>query len=396
MFRIILTSFSLLFSVTQSTEISASTKSQFEQALSNIGADEKVVGLAAAVVRNGKIESINTFGVREFGQPEPIDAQTIFRIASLSKAFAATITGELVNEGQLSLDTPISKFNQDFELRSASQTKAMTLSDILSHRVSLPPYAYDNLLEAGQSPPKILQKMKKVSPICKVGTCYAYQNVAFNAITSAIETASNQSYETNVVERIFKPLGMSGASFGKRNLESSENWARSHNLNRKKSLGNKTQKSLIWDTREVKQAYYNVPAAGGINANISDMAKWLAAQIGYAPEVLPLKRLSMLHEPLVSTPAELRRTKRMKRVTQAHYGLGWRIYKYAGQTVVNHSGSVESYVAQIAFMPEKDVGIVLLSNSRSQAFWDILQLFLDYELGLENDLLLKADIKFNN
>ena len=185
---------------------------------------------------------------------------------------------------------------------------------------------------------------------------------------------------------------MSGASFGKENLEKSTNWARSHNFVGTRYKKNQSKRKASWKVREVKQAYYDVPAAGGINANISDMAKWLAAQLGYAPTVLPPERLATLHSPQVTTPAELRRNRRLKRLTAAHYGLGWRIFKYAGHTVVNHSGSVESYVAQIAFLPDQDVGIVLLSNSHSREFWDILPLFLDNELGLENDLLSKANL----
>jgi len=225
--------------------------------------------------------------------------------------------------------------------------------------------------------------MKTVKPICKVGTCYAYQNVGFNMITSAIKSATRQNYTEVVSDRLFRPLGMNGASFGKDNLIRTPNWARSHKRDRTSVKGIRS-----WTVREVKQPYYDLPAAGGVNASISDMAKWLAAQMGYAPAVIPLSRLKALHTPLVATPAELRRNRRMQRLSHAHYGLGWRIYKYAGQTVINHSGSVEGYTAQIAFLPKQDVGIVLLANSRSREFWKILSLFLDSELGIENELLV--------
>ena len=139
-----------------------------------------------------------------------------------------------------------------------------------------------------------------------------------------------------------------------------------------------------------------MPAAGGINANILDMAKWLQAQMGHMPDVIDRATLQLLHSPVVATPAELRRNRRMTHLTQAHYGLGWRIYEYGGQTVVNHSGSVEGYSARIAFLPERDVGIVLLSNSRSRQFWDILPLFLDAELGLTNERLDMSSVNLSS
>ena len=112
------------------------------------------------------------------------------------------------------------------------------------------------------------------------------------------------------------------------------------------------------------------------------MTKWLSAQMGNNPEVLSNAILERLHTPQTTTPRELRRIRHLKRITEAHYGLGWRIYNYAGATVVNHSGSVEGYGAQLAFLPDKNVGLILLTNSKSKAFWKILPAFLDQELGL--------------
>jgi beta-lactamase class C len=137
-----------------------------------------------------------------------------------------------------------------------------------------------------------------------------------------------------------------------------------------------------WTIATVKQAYYRVPAAGGVNANIIDMTKWLSAQMGNYPQVLSQASLDRLHSEQVKTRGELRRTRHFGRVSDAYYGLGWRIYQYAGHKVVNHSGSVEGYAAQIAFLPHKNVGIVMLTNSKTKQFWSILPAFLEHELGL--------------
>jgi len=364
--------FSLLCLAYLITTSAQASTNQFEKALSELGNSDAMIGLAVAVVRDGEVSLMQTYGVREFGGSDKITPETTFRIASLSKAFAATVAVQLENENKLSLGDQAILSNNDFKLKSQAQAKSVTLEHVLSHRLSLPPYAYDNLLEAGIEPKKILSEMKKVQAICKVGSCYSYQNVGFNMIAPAIEIADEQSYAASVQERLFDPLKMDGASFGKENLIADGNWAQSY---RRKRGG-------LWQAVSVKQPYYDVPAAGGVNANLIDMSKWLAAQLGNSPEVLSSTTLSRLQAPQVNTPREQRRVRYMQHISDTHYALGWRVYEYAGTKVINHSGSVEGYGAQIALIPEKGVGIVLLTNSKIKEFWRVLPKFLDQELGL--------------
>jgi len=201
-------------------------------------------------------------------------------------------------------------------------------------------------------------------------------------ITSVIDSVGSQPFNELVQSELFKPLGMNSTSFGSAGLKIEDDWARSYS---------RTQNGP-WKTRSVKEAYYNVPAAGGVNASLIDMTKWLSAHMGYAPEVISEEALKILQTPVVKTAREMWRYRRMKHLSNAHYGLGWRLYEYADTLVVNHSGSVEGYSAQIAFLPERNVGMVILTNSRTQEFWDILQLFLDAELGLENPNLPSPDL----
>ena len=362
----------LIFATLIVEPIAASDDEHFRKILSKVVNDANIVGLAAAVVRNGEVSFIKTYGSRDTASSGKVDQQTTFRIASLSKAFAATVAVQLELEDKLSLEASAVSFNRSFRLKDQAQAESVTLTDVLSHRLSLPPYAYDNLLEAGKVPSNILSEMRKVTPICKVGRCYAYQNVGFNMIAPAIETVEERSYATSVEKRLFEPLGMTGASFGKDALLSTDNWASSYTRTRNGK----------WRLVSVKQPYYDVPAAGGVNANIVDMSHWLLAQLGNAPNVLSKQALRRLQAPQVSTPRESRRVGYMSHITETHYGLGWRIYQYKGAKVVTHSGSVEGYGAQIAFIPEMDAGIVLLTNSKTREFWRILPKFLDLELGL--------------
>jgi beta-lactamase class C len=297
----------------------------------------------------------------------------VFRIASLSKGFAGTLAAMAVQDGKLDLSTRAISVAPQFRLRSARDTETVTLEDVLSHRTGLPPYAYDNLLEAGTAPGEILAKYKGVRPICGVHDCFSYQNTAFNVIATAIEQVSGRSYEAELRARILDPLGMTATSVTRRGLTETGNWARPHR-----------RRGQDWYAVPVTEPYYRVPAAGGVNASIADLAKWMIAQMGERPDVIPPAVLEEAHRKRVSTPTESARTRSLKLpVSSTYYGLGWRTYEYAGHKLINHSGSVEGYFAQIAWLPAKRDGIVVLSNTRGSRATKIVPAWLDHELGLE-------------
>ncbi len=163
------------------------TPAGFSELLTHLAQSDDSVGLAIAVVRSGKIDFIKTYGKREVSGDDAIDENTTFRIASLSKGMTATVIAQLLRERQIDLDMPVSDFSPEMLLSTPSATHALTLEHLLSHRTGLPPNAYDNLLEAGIPPADIRQRYPEVKPICSVGTCYAYQNIAFDAVTPLIE-----------------------------------------------------------------------------------------------------------------------------------------------------------------------------------------------------------------
>ena len=337
------------------------------------------VGLSVAVVHDGDVRFLRTYGETEAGSGRPVDPDTVFRIASLSKGFASSLVGLAVSEDKLSLSAPVSGFAPQLALPRGGE-KSLTLADILSHRTGLPPNAYDNLLEAGILPEAILPEYRKVKPTCPVSDCYAYQNIPYDLSGRALASAYDAPFPALVEDRLFKPLGMKTASYGLGGLTRTDNWARPHTRKRQADL---SLPANPWTKIEVKLPYYETPAAGGVNASIRDMAQWLNAQLGNVPEVLAPEVLDLIHAPQVSTPTETRRMREaMPDLRSSHYAYGWRVYDYAGQTVVAHGGTVDGYGAQIMFVPDLDLGIVVLSNSRSKRLWKIAPMFLDLVLGL--------------
>ena len=330
------------------------------------------VGLAVAVVKDGRVAMLKTYGVRAEGSPEKVTPDTVFRLASLSKGFAGTLAAMEEKEGKLDFHDKVISVVPNFRLRKPADTSAVTLETILTHSVGLPPYAFDNLLEAGQAPLDILSKYATVRPTCAPGECFTYQNITFNIIAAAIERVAGKTYEQELHARLLDPLGMTETTLGLAGLKSSGNWARPH---KRAGAG--------WVPTDVKQAYYNVPAAGGVNSSISDMTKWLIAQMGERPDVINHDVLGEAHKKRIQTPSESSRQRALRTpVTGTWYGLGWRTYTYAGHELITHSGGVEGYLTQIAWLPKERAGIVVLANSRGSRGGKIVPAWLDYELGL--------------
>lgn len=368
-------SLALLAPATASAQLTkqAQALNAFAAELDNAATAPDFVGLAVAVVKKGEVVLMRTYGKRYAEGNERVTPDTVFRIASLSKGFASTLAVLEQSEGKLSLKTPVTTLVPEFKLKRPADAARVTFEDVLAHRTGLPPYAYDNMLEAGASPSDILAAYGKVKQTCAPGDCFTYQNVAFNMITALIEKATGKDYATALRTRILAPLGMKTASVGLKDLLSNPNWARPH-----KRVGDG------WVSVPVTDAYYKVPAAGGVNASITDLSKWLIAQMGYRPDVLPKAVIAEAHRKRISTPPETARQRSLKTpVKDTSYGLGWRMYNYAGNTLFTHSGSVEGYIAQIAWLPDQDAGIVVLSNTRGSRASKIVPDWLDYQLGLE-------------
>ncbi len=182
-------------------------------------------------------------------------------------------------------------------------------------------------------------------------------------ITAAIEKAAGRSYAAELHARILDPLGMKTASLGRAELMSTGNWARPH-----KRVSQKTPPPpcntrapcppvASWIATPVTDCIIKVPAAGGINASITDMSKWLIAQMGHRPDVIPAAVLDEAHRRRIATPPETARQRSLKTpVNETAYALGWRHYDYAGHPLITHSGSVEGYIAQIAWLPRGPCG----------------------------------------
>jgi beta-lactamase class C len=310
-----------------------------------------MVGLAVGIVENGRITFLNGYGETLEGSGDPVTPQTVFRWASVSKGVAGTIAAKLAEQGTINLNAPIANFRTSLRLPGGNENRA-TLGDVLSHRLGIYRNAWDDKLEAGEDPRAIRQSIGTLASLCAPGTCWSYQNIAFDASSEVVARATGKSYQQVVRDQLFAPIGMTSASMSREGLQRSKSWARPHSVGRR--------------PLEVTDSYYRVPAAGGVNSNIKDMALWMIAQMGEMPDVLSEQVLSTIHAPLVSTPGERSRLRKFaERVHDPHYGYGWRSYDYAGHRIIGHRGGVNGYRSLILFDPKLKSGVVALWNSNT-------------------------------
>jgi beta-lactamase class C len=306
-----------------------------------------MVGLAVGTVERGQVRFVKGYGEARANSGLPVTPDTVFRWASLSKGVASTLLVQLAQSGKLSLEAPVATLGTTLTLPGG--THHLTVSDVLSHRVGVVRNAWDERLEAGEDPKLLRAALGALPPHCAPATCYTYQNIAFDTATEIVERVTARPYADAVRARLFAPLGMTNTSIGRSGLEEAASWARPHRRGKSPT--------------SVNDSYYRVPAAGGVNSSVTDLVRWMRAQIGGAPRLLSREMLDVLHRPRVATPPHGRRGRMDRAITNAAYGLGWRSFTYAGHTLVGHRGSVDGYGALILFDPVDRSGIVMLWNS---------------------------------
>jgi beta-lactamase class C len=310
-----------------------------------------MVGLAVGVVENGRITFLQGYGETLKGSGDPVTPDTVFRWASVSKGVAATMVAKLAEQGKIDLNAPVANYAPDLKLPAGNEFKA-SVGDLLSHRLGLYRNAYDNKLEEGQDPSLLRGSLSQLNPTCAPGTCWSYQNVAYDASSEMVSRITRMPYEQAVKRYLFNPIGMTSGSVSLAGLEASKSWARPHTVGRR--------------PLPMVDTYYKVPGAGGINSNIKDMSLWMLAQMGEMPDVIDGKTLDTIHAPYVVTPTERGRLRKfLERLGTAWYGYGWRSYDYAGHHIIGHRGGINGYRSLILFDPQKKSGVVALWNSNT-------------------------------
>lgn len=335
----------------------------FRQAM----ADTKGAGAAVAIVKDSQIVWLKGYGTRNASTQDPVTAQTVFRIGSLSKGFTGVLSGMMVQRGLLHWDDKVANMIPEFRLKDKLQTSRVTLRHILSHTTGLPYHAYTNLIEEGYDLHTIVKDYFPKSPVCgKEGEFYAYQNVAFCLAGAMMEKVTTLSFADLIRQQIFGPAGMKTASVTFEAMEQTADKAVPH-----------VWTGSSWATQPIEPCYYNAAEAGGVNASITDMAQWLKVLLGQRPDIIGNKMLDEIFTPVVKTGNERRIQRGWINRDEASYAMGWRVIEHHADTIIYHGGYVNGFRGEIAFDRKKGIGICVLFNGQTPLANDCIQAFFE-------------------
>lgn len=318
-------------------------------------------GIAIGVVKGGELVYAKGYGVREIGRPEPVDPDTLFQIASLTKAFTTAALGILLDEGKLDWDDPVIDYLPEFRMYDPWVTREFTIRDLLTHRSGLGLGAGDLLFwpQAKSTREDIIRAMRYLEPKTSFRTSYAYDNLLYSIAGDVVGAVSGVPWEDFVEQRIMQPLGMTECRSLPDRVEGQPNRATPHTV----------------VDGELETTFFSgggvTAAAGGINCNVSGLAKWAAMHL--AGGVLPdgTRLLSEHTHDELWKPVTLinvsGRAREHGRTHFAAYALGWGLRDYYGYLAVSHGGALQGMTSHIALLPEKDVAVIALCNQLSVA-----------------------------
>jgi CubicO group peptidase (beta-lactamase class C family) len=338
----------------------------------------EVPGVGLAIVKDGQVVLTRGYGVRQLGDATPVDRWTLFGIASNTKAVTATALALLVEEGKIEWDAPVVRYLPWFQMWDPWVTRELTVRDLLVHRSGLglgagdllwwPPTALDRT--------EIARRLRFIRPATSFRSAYAYDNVLYTVAGEVIEAVSGRSWEEFVRSRILSRVGMTGSNVMHSGAGLAGNVATPH--------------ARIEGTVRPVAPFLadNVNPAGGINASAEDLAKWLMVQLDsgrladgsrlFSPRTTRELWSIVTPIPIGQPPAELAAL----RSSFNGYALGFGVRDYRGEKMVTHTGGLPGYVSRVTMIPDRRLGIAVLTNQESgAAFSAITHRILDHYLG---------------
>ncbi|WP_025741046.1 serine hydrolase domain-containing protein [Aquimarina pacifica] len=326
-------------------------------------------GAALVIVKDSTVVYKKGFGVKEIHTQDSVDVNTVFRIASLSKGVTAILAGTLVDREELQWDQLVKESVAQFNLRDTQQANRIEVNHLLSHTTGLYQYTHTKLIHRGMSLGNIIPRFRYAGVIAKEGVDYEYQNAAFSIIEKVFEAQTTKNFDELIKERLFIPAGMQNASSTYDAITQNNNVALPHSFN---------QYSKKYKKTSIHRNYYNVAAAGGVNASISDMGEYLKVLLGNRPDIISKQTLASVFNPFICTSLEESYVNNWDGVTDSYYAKGWRILDYRGRRIVYHGGNVNQYKSELLVDPENSIAICVLFNAPNRFNPVVIPTFLNY------------------
>ncbi|NQV51581.1 MAG: serine hydrolase [Flavobacteriales bacterium] len=326
--------------------------------------------ISVAIVKDGGVILTSNYGKRsEKGDKAP-DQNTLFGIASLSKAFTAASIGMLVDEGKLSWDDKVIDHLPWFEMYDSNVTQQITIEDLLCHRSGLITFDGD-LLWYGSTYTReeAVRRIRYRAPTYAFREEFGYQNLMFMTAGEVIEEVSGKTWDAFVKERILDPLRMNRTTSSFETFSTDFNVAKPH-------LQGKEIFMLSYD---------NSGATAALNSSTGDMSKWIQFWLnrGIVGEDTLLSEAAVKKIWTLHTPLGLGDFDAENGIDNKGYGQGWFLMDYNGKKVMHHGGGLPGYISKLAIVPEENLGIIVLTNDMTSVPTLLMYAAIDAATGKE-------------
>lgn len=359
---IMVLSFQISIAQTAST-LPAFVKDSMDSYVERALKDWKIPGASVAIVKDGKVVFIKGYGVREMGKPEKVDEHTLFMIGSNTKAFTATVLAMMHQEKKLSLDDKVQKWWPEFKQYDPWVAKEANIRDLLCHRLGFETFQGDFMFfDSDLTKEEVFDRFGRLKPLHSFRSTWGYTNAAFGVAGEVIQKASGKSWAENIREKIFVPLQMTNSLATSAEILTANNKAAAH------TVDNNILQKIPYGKID------NIGPAGSISSSASDMTHWMIAQLNNGKFndkqalVSGIQQHTWMPHSILGNGGTL--------YNKGHfslYGLGWMLEEYSGRRIVSHTGGVNGFVTSVTLIPEEKLGIVVLTNTDMNSFYEALK-----------------------
>ena len=374
--------YTLLFAAAnaQTDSIPSFVRDSMDNYVNRALTDWQIPGVSVSIIKNGKVVLSKGYGVREAGTGDPVDENTLFMIGSNTKAFTATALAMLDAEnppagkaGKLSLDDKVQKWLPDFKLYDPWVAKETTIRDLLCHRLGFETFQGDFMFfDSDLSTAQMREKMSKLKPMYSFRSKWGYTNSAFMTAGEIIPKVTGKTWAEFLKERLFSPLGMNNTLALSTDISSAVNKATAHTV-------------VSGELKKIPYGRIDAMApAGSISSSANDMSKWVMMLLNNGKldgkEIVPRAALAQTWLPhsILGNGGTM-----FNRGHFSLYGLGWFLEEYEGRKIISHTGGVNGFVTSVTLLPEEKLGIVVLTNTDANGFFEALKMEIrDAYLGL--------------
>lgn len=345
---------------------------QFNAVLENT----KAPGFAIAIVEGDKIIYAKGFGYADYENKIPADANTLFAIGSSTKAFTSALLGLHREDDQLTFDDRPRKHIPELEFYNDEMDNTIIIKDLMRHSTGLPRHDGSWYYFPSHSKDSLVTKLKYHEPFTGVRQQWYYNNFGFLLQGVITERITGKTWEENIENKFFTPLGMDRSKTTIAGMKTSSNAALGYELDK--------------DRQITKMDYYDIAGmspAGSINSSVNDMSKWLITWINdgkYKDEqIIPENYVKEAMSSQMVVAAGFP-SKELPDAQFANYGYGWFLHSYKGHYMVEHGGNIDGFSASMALYPSDSLGIVVLTNQNGSSVPRLIRnITADYMLNVD-------------